>query len=117
LAVDALWRAARWVEENFDLSLRAALVPVSDIRASGHDVRVGRFGASPAVAYAMFSGHGVEWAEATMKEDCLAVNAATPGGPARPDRAFMPVESDRQPSRLHPFDDCQPVGQRRGIRP
>jgi len=63
LAVDALWRAARWVEENFDLSLRAALVPVSDMRASGHDVRVGRFGASPAVAYAMFSGHGVEWTE------------------------------------------------------
>lgn len=82
-AADALARTARWVEEELDLALRAAMVPVSDIRSAGHDVRVARLGASPAVAFAMFSGHGVEWAEAEMKRDRFAVEVAAPG--ARPD--------------------------------
>lgn len=98
MAADALARTARWVEEELDLSLRAALVPVGEIRANGHDVRVARFGASPAVAYAMFSGHGVEWAEAAMKQDRFAVAPAPPG--ARPDLTglscrWKPVESNR----------------------
>lgn len=98
MAADALARTARWVEEDLDLSLRVALVPVGEIRANGHDVRVARFGASPAVAYAMFSGHGVEWAEAAMKEDRYAVAPAEPG--ARPDLTglscrWKPVESSR----------------------
>jgi len=54
-------------------------VPVSDIQANGHDVHVARFGASPAVACAMFSDHGVRWAEAAMKQDRFAVDAAAPG--------------------------------------
>ena len=43
IAADAQARAARWVEEGNDLSLRAAMVPVSDIRASGNDVLVARY--------------------------------------------------------------------------
>lgn len=98
LAADALARTARWVDEDLGLSLRAALVPVSEIRATGHDVLVARFGASPAVAYAMFSGHGVEWAEAAMKEDRFAVSPAPAG--ARPDLTglscrWKPIESKR----------------------
>jgi hypothetical protein len=98
MAADALARTARWVEEDIDLSLRAALVPVGEIRAHGHDVRVARFGASPAVSYAMFSGHGVEWAEAAMKEDRFAVEPAPPG--ARPDLTglscrWKPIDSKR----------------------
>lgn len=83
VAGDALARTARWVEEDLDLTLRAAMVPVADIQSAGHDVRVARLGTSPAVAFAMFSGHGVEWAEAEMKRDRFAVEVATPG--ARPD--------------------------------
>ncbi|MFT5485864.1 MAG: hypothetical protein ACI9JL_002603 [Paracoccaceae bacterium] len=82
-AADALARTARWVEEDLDLTLRAAMVPVGDIQSAGHDVRVARLGTSPAVAFAMFSGHGVEWAEAEMKQDRFAVDVAPPG--ARPD--------------------------------
>jgi predicted NUDIX family NTP pyrophosphohydrolase len=98
IAADALARTARWVEEEIDLSLRAAMVPVSDIRASGNDVLVARYGASPAVAYAMFSGHGVEWAETEMKRDRFAVDPAPPG--ARPDLTglscrWKPIESNR----------------------
>ena len=95
-AADALARTARWVEEDLDLSLRAAMVPVTEIRAAGHDVRVARLGASPAVAFAMFSGHGVEWAEAEMKQDRFAVPPAGPG--SRPDLTglscrWKPIES------------------------
>lgn len=82
-AADALARTARWVEEDLDLSLRAAMVPVADIQSAGHDVRVARLGTSPAVAFAMFTGHGVEWAEAEMKQNRFAVDVAQPG--ARPD--------------------------------
>ncbi|MGE0238432.1 MAG: DUF3095 family protein, partial [Parvibaculaceae bacterium] len=32
-----------WVKEDLGLDLRAALVPMSDIREQGHDVRVARF--------------------------------------------------------------------------
>ena len=42
IAADALARIARWVEEEIDLSLRAAMVPVIDIRASRNDVLVAR---------------------------------------------------------------------------
>jgi len=98
MAADALARTARWVEEDLGLSLRAAMVPVSEIRASGNDVKVARFGASAAVAYAMFSGHGVEWAEAAMKQDRFAIAPAAPG--ARPDLTglscrWKPIESSR----------------------
>ena len=97
-AADALSRTARWVEEEIDLSLRAAMVPVSEIRAAGSDVLVARYGASPAVAYAMFSGHGVEWAEAAMKQNRFAVDPAPPG--ARPDLTSLscrwkPIDSNR----------------------
>ena len=59
------------------------MVSVANIQSARHDVRVARLGTSPAVAFAMFTGHGVEWAEAEMKQDRFAVDAAAPG--ARPD--------------------------------
>ena len=98
MAADALARTARWVEEDLGLSLRAAMVPVGEIRTSGNDVKVARFGASSAVAYAMFSGHGVEWAEAAMKQDRFAIAPAAPG--ARPDLTglscrWKPIDSSR----------------------
>src|SRR5262245_28050890 len=47
-----------WVSEELDLTLRAALVPMSEIRKAGHDVLVARFRAAPEVTYAMFAGGG-----------------------------------------------------------
>lgn len=64
---DAMRRTARWAEDALSLTLRVALVPVADIRAAGRDVRVARYSASPAVDFAMFSGGGMEWAEAQVK--------------------------------------------------
>jgi hypothetical protein len=70
---------ATFVSEELGLELRVALAPVSAIREAGHDLRVARFAASPFVAYAMFSGGGVEWAERQMKEGRFLL----PPAPAR----------------------------------
>src|SRR4029453_2937554 len=72
-----------WVKEDLGLDMRAAMMPMSDIRAHGHDVRVARFQASPHVTYAMFAGGGANWAESQMKAGKYTVPAAPPG--SRPD--------------------------------
>ena len=87
-SAEAITRAALaavqvWVAEELDLTIRAALVPVSDVRAQGHDIRVARFQVAPEVSYAMFAGGGASWAEAEMKAGRYGVPPAPPG--TRPD--------------------------------
>ncbi len=95
-AAAALAAAQVWAQEEVGLALRAALVPLADIRAAGCDVAVARFRVAPALAYAMFAGGGVAWAEAEMKAGRYAVPPAAAG--ARPDLTglscrFRPIES------------------------
>src|SRR6202047_995325 len=78
-ARDALAATATWVKEDLDLAMRVALVPVTAIRAQALDVRVARFGPSPNLSYAMFSGGGLGWAEAAMKRGEFVVPTAPPG--------------------------------------
>jgi Protein of unknown function (DUF3095) len=80
-ARDALAATATWVEESLDLAMRVALVPITAVRAQGLDVRVARFGPSPNLSYAMFSGGGLGWADAAMKRGEFAVPKAPPGTP------------------------------------
>jgi hypothetical protein len=80
---DALAATQVWVKEDLGLDLRAAMVPMSEIRLHGHDVRVARFQASPNVTYAMFAGGGANWAESQMKAGKYAVPKAAPQ--SRPD--------------------------------
>lgn len=79
----ALAAVQAWVKDDLQLELRAALVPISDIRAQGLDVRVARFKVSPDVSYAMFAGGGASWAESQMKSGKYAVQPAPSG--SRPD--------------------------------
>ena len=79
LSRDALAAVRRWAEAEFGMQMRAALVPVSDIRAAGRDLRVARFAASAGVDYAMFAGGGLAWAEARMKAGDYAVPPAPEG--------------------------------------
>ncbi|CAN5242979.1 DUF3095 domain-containing protein [soil metagenome] len=72
-----------WAAEELGLSLRGALVPMSDIRKYGHDVRVARFLAAPEASYAMFTGGGASWAEKEMKAGRYTVPPAPAG--TRPD--------------------------------
>src|SRR5450432_2009424 len=78
-ARDSLAATARWVQDDLDLVMRVALVPVAKVRAQGLDVRVARFAPSPNLSYAMFSGGGLGWAEAAMKRGEFSVPAAPSG--------------------------------------
>ena len=69
----------RWAEEEFLITLRAAVVPVSEIRLADKDLRVARYAPSDGVDYAMFSGGGLAWAEAQMKAGAFTIATADPG--------------------------------------
>ncbi len=101
-AREALAATAIWVEESLNLVMRVALVPVAAMRAQGLDVRVARFGPSPNLSYAMFSGGGLGWAEAAMKRGEFAVPAAHPG--TQPDLSglVLPVRGNPLGARAHP---------------
>ncbi len=83
VARETLARVLSWVRDDMDLAMRAAIVPVEDIRRHGLDVRVARFNASQDISYAMFSGGGSSWAEARMKAGDYGI-ASAPAG-SRPD--------------------------------
>ena len=95
-AREALAATAIWVEENLDLAMRVALVPVAAVRAQGFDVRVARFGPSPNLSYAMFSGGGLGWAEAAMKRGEFAVPKAPAG--TQPDLSGLSCRFEEIPS-------------------
>jgi hypothetical protein len=66
-AITALRRLQGFSQEAFGLGLRAAAVPVSRLRADGHDVRVRKYAMSPGNNLAMFAGGGVERADEILK--------------------------------------------------
>jgi len=95
-AREALAATAIWVEESLNLVMRVALVPATALRAQGLDVRVARFGPSPNLSYAMFSGGGLGWAETAMKRGEFAVPAAAPG--TQPDLTGLSCRFEEIPS-------------------
>ena len=95
-AREALAATAVWVRDDLDLVMRVALVPVAAVRAQGLDVRVARFGPSPNLSYAMFSGGGLGWAEAAMKRGEFAVPAAPSG--TQPDLTGLSCRFEEIPS-------------------
>ncbi len=95
-AREALAATAAWVAQDLDLAMRVALVPVREIRARGLDVRVARFGPSPNLSYAMFSGGGLGWADAAMKRGEFAVAAAPPG--VQPDLSGLSCRFEEIPA-------------------
>ncbi|HZC98340.1 MAG TPA: DUF3095 domain-containing protein [Bradyrhizobium sp.] len=95
-AREALAATAIWVREDLDLAMRVALVPVTAVRAQGLDVRVARFGPSPNLSYAMFSGGGLGWAEAAMKRGEFTLPAAPSG--TQPDLSGLSCRFEEIPS-------------------
>ncbi len=71
--VGALARVAMWVERDLDLRLRVGVTPVAAIRAAGFDARAAFWQASEHVRYAMFTGGGLEWAEAQLKSGAIGI--------------------------------------------
>jgi hypothetical protein len=93
----ALAATAAWVARDLDLKMRVALVPVEAIRAAGLDVRVARYAPSPFVAYAMFSGGGLAYADAAMKRGEFALPA--PPAEALPDLSGLSCRFSEIPAR------------------
>lgn len=52
---------------EYNMAMRAALVPVSFIRKHGHDIKVARYAASKHYSQAIFSGGGISFAEDKIK--------------------------------------------------
>ena len=75
-AADALARAVMWVRRDLDLELRGGMIPVAEIRAAGFDLRAALWQASPGVRYAMFTGGGLDWAEAELKRGSIRLAPA-----------------------------------------
>ena len=96
LARGALAATAAWVGQDLELTMRIALVPVAAVRGQGLDVRVARYGPSPYVSYAMFSGGGLGWAEAAMKRGEFVVPPAAPG--AVPDLSGLSCRFEEIPA-------------------
>ncbi|GAB5377189.1 MAG: DUF3095 domain-containing protein [Acuticoccus sp.] len=91
-----LAETAAWVRDDLNLTLRVAVVPVREAHAAGHDVRAALFAPSAHVAYAMFDGGGVAWAEAEMKAGRHRIDPLPSG--ARPDLTglscrWLPMQS------------------------
>lgn len=97
LAQDVLARVVRWAEEEFGIELRAALVPLAEIRAAGGNVLVARYQASAGADYAMFAGRGLAWAEERMKVGQFRIKAAPAG--ETPDLTGLSCRWSHMPAR------------------
>ena len=75
-AADALARVAMWSGRDLDLCLRTGMTNVAEVRAAGFDVRVAFWQASDHVRYAMFTGGGLEWADAQLKNGAIGLPPA-----------------------------------------
>ncbi|MGI9373679.1 MAG: DUF3095 domain-containing protein [Hyphomicrobiales bacterium] len=73
-AEQTLANVVHWAGEEFAMQLRAAMVPIREIRAAGEDVKVARYQVSEDVDYAMFTGGGVAWADGQMKAGNFSVS-------------------------------------------
>jgi hypothetical protein len=73
LARQALAATATWVATELNLTLRVGLVPVATVRANGTDVQVARFAPSNNISIATFSGGGMAWTDAALKQGQFAV--------------------------------------------
>jgi hypothetical protein len=111
-ARSALAATARWASDELGLELRAALVPVGEVRKAGHDVTAARYAPSPDVDYAMFSGGGVGWVERQAKSGLYAVEPAPSG--VQPDLTGLSCRFGETPTRrgviasviVQPSDDA-----------
>ncbi|MGC3936410.1 DUF3095 domain-containing protein [Roseobacter sp. EG26] len=79
VAEDALRAVQRWAADEFEIGLRAGLVPVRDILAAGLSIGVARYQASETADYAMFNGGGVSWAENSLKSKDYGFDPAPTG--------------------------------------
>lgn len=86
-----------WASEEMGLDMRAAIIPLAEIRKAGRDVLVARFRVSENASYAMFAGGGASWAESRMKAGAFTVPKAPAG--THPDLKGLSCRWSPIPSR------------------
>lgn len=94
---DVLAKTKTWVRDELSLELRAAIVPIKDVRAKGNDVKIAGLFVSQAIINFAFIGRGVALAETLMKQGDYEVVPANTG--EYPDLTglscrWMPVEKE-----------------------
>jgi len=83
VVANTMAKTVAWVKEDLGLTLRAALVPVSAVRAEGYDLLVQATRVSEAINNYAFRGGGLSRAEALMKAGEYEIPPAPSG--SRPD--------------------------------
>lgn len=68
-AAQALQAARRMAAAVYNLDLRVGIIPAAVVRAAGYDIRVARFRVSANYNQAVFSGGGLAYAEALLKDE------------------------------------------------
>ena len=79
VAKEALAAVGAWAKDELHLELRAAIVPVKDIRSAGADVQVAAVSVSDVICNYAFVGGGVGLAEKLMKEGKHRIEPAPSG--------------------------------------
>lgn len=72
-ATAVLQQVMAFAQSDLNLTLRAGLLSVHEIRANQRDVRIARYAASEHATYSMFAGGGLRWAEREVKRGRYAV--------------------------------------------
>lgn len=86
-----------WAKSEFDILLRATLVPVRLVRDAGREVSVARYAPNDHLDYAMFDGGGMAWLETEMKAGRSASIAPQQGG--SPDLSGLSCRWEDVPAR------------------
>jgi hypothetical protein len=114
VATSVLRQVAAFARTSLGLTLRVGLVPVSEIRSRGHDVRIAHYAASDQATYAMFAGGGLKWAEQQIKNGRYLVKPGT--HTTQPDLTGLTCDWMPLPSRqgeilsllVEPYDHTNP---------
>ena len=102
----ALAALRRHAAERFGLTLRVGAVPVRDVEADGHRVRVARLAVSPNYTQALFTGGGLAHADQLVKADETAARYAIPDGPDTSSEADEADEADGA-DRADPYEGLE----------
>jgi hypothetical protein len=94
-ATAALQQVMAFARTDLSLTLRGGLLPVSEIRTHGRDVRIARYAASEHATYCMFAGGGLKWAERELKKGRYSVEPAE----VKPDLTGLTCEWVPMPSQ------------------
>ncbi len=88
----ALLATQQMARREFDLALRVGLVPVREILAAGRQVMVARYRVSEHYSQALFTGGGIAFAEACVKDEQRGRRFRLEPGDASPAGQFQGLE-------------------------